>query len=207
GLFRTGGDAVEALVAANRLERAAEVAESLERQSEHVGRPWGLTEAARGRALVEAARGELDAAIQRASEAIHRAEESGLPFELGRAQLAAGTIERRAGRRREARTHLGQSIEAFERLGAPEWAARARAELGRISGRAPGGDELTPTETRVAELVAEGLTNQEVAARLFVTVRTVETNLTRIYQKLGLRSRTELAKRMAQREGALVPVA
>ena len=75
---------------------------------------------------------------------------------------------------------------------------QAEAELGRISGRAPSTGGLTPTEERVAELVAEGITNQEVAARLFVTVRTVETNLTRIYQKLGVRSRTELSRRFAE---------
>jgi DNA-binding CsgD family transcriptional regulator len=81
-------------------------------------------------------------------------------------------------------------------VGAATWAARGRAELGRISGRRHGGtDALTPTEDQVAELVAEGRTNREVAEELFISVRTVESNLTRIYAKLGLRSRTELASR------------
>jgi len=93
--------------------------------------------------------------------------------------------------------YLGSAIETFERLGAGLWRAQAEAELGRISGRAPSAGGLTPTEERVAALVAEGLTNQEVAAGLFITLRTVETNLTRIYQKLGVRSRTELSRRLA----------
>jgi DNA-binding CsgD family transcriptional regulator len=77
-------------------------------------------------------------------------------------------------------------------MGARLWAGRARAELGRIGGRARS-DGLTPTEQRVADLVAEGRSNKEVADALFVSVRTVEANLTRVYAKLGIRSRTELA--------------
>jgi DNA-binding NarL/FixJ family response regulator len=96
---------------------------------------------------------------------------------------------------RNARATLEDALEIFERIGARIWADRARAELGRLGGRAPSGDELTPTERRVAELVAEGRTNKDVAAALFVTVRTVESNLTRVYSKLGVRSRTELAAR------------
>ena len=81
----------------------------------------------------------------------------------------------------------------FEELGARLWSEKTRTELKRIAGRTPSSDALTPTERRVAELVAEGHPNKEIAARLFVTVKTVEANLTRIYAKLGLRSRTELA--------------
>ena len=197
GIFRLDADAVEALVAADRLDRAEAVLAGFERQSNAVGRPWGIASATRGRALLEAARGNLDAALERANEAVRLSESLGQPIELGRAQLVAGTIARRAGRRSEARAHLGSAVETFERLGARLWRAQAEAELGRISGRAPSTGGLTPTEERVAALVAEGLTNQEVAARLFVTVRTVETNLTRIYQKLGVRSRTELSRRLA----------
>ena len=84
----------------------------------------------------------------------------------------------------------------FEELGAPLWAARARAELARIGGRAPAGDALTPTEQRIAQLVAEGKTNKEVAATLVVAERTVESALTQIYRKLDVRSRTELARKL-----------
>ena len=83
----------------------------------------------------------------------------------------------------------------FEELGAALWAAKARAELASIGGRAPSSDELTPAEKRVAALVAEGQTNREVAAALFVTDHTVEFHLSRIYRKLGVRSRAELARR------------
>ena len=85
----------------------------------------------------------------------------------------------------------------FEELGAPLWAAKARAELARIGGRAPAGDGLTPTERRIAELVAEGKTNKEVALILVVAERTVESALTQIYRKLDVRSRTELAHKLA----------
>jgi DNA-binding NarL/FixJ family response regulator len=78
-------------------------------------------------------------------------------------------------------------------LGEPLWAERARAEARRLGGRSPSRDALTAGEQRVAELVAQGRSNSEVASSLFVTVRTVESNLTRIYSKLGVRSRAELA--------------
>ena len=73
--------------------------------------------------------------------------------------------------------------------------ARTEAELGRVGGRVASGDGLTATEQRVAALVAEGRTNREVAAELVVSVRAVEANLTRVYAKLGVRSRAELAAR------------
>jgi DNA-binding NarL/FixJ family response regulator len=91
---------------------------------------------------------------------------------------------------------LTTALALFEELGATLWAERAREELARVGGRAPAGDELTPTERRIAELVAEGLTNREVAATLFVTPKTVESALTRIYRKLDVRSRTELARQL-----------
>ena len=200
GIFRTGADAVEALVAAGRLDRAEEVLSAFEGQSRAVARPWGLASAARGRALLAAARGQYEGALGHAADALQRSEALRQPFELARAQLAAGAIERRAGRRREARNSLSAARASFLALGASGWAERTAAELGRISGRAPSDGALTPTEERVAALVAEGLTNQEVAGRLFVTVRTVETNLTRIYGKLGVRSRTELARHLPAAE-------
>jgi DNA-binding CsgD family transcriptional regulator len=110
-----------------------------------------------------------------------------------------GTVERRAKRKREARDTLSRALEVFERLGAVSWAERARGELARIGGRAPSPLDLTPTEGRVAELVAAGSTNREVADALFLSIHTVEANLKRIYRKLGIRSRTELASRFPSR--------
>ena len=202
GIFRTQADTVEALIGAGRLARAETVLARFERQSLQVQRPWGLAAAARDRALLQATLGESEAAAETIIEALGRSAVLGQPFEHARTLLVAGTIDRRAGRRREARGRLTEAAELFATLGAPLWADRARTELARISGRAPGGSDLTAAEEGVAALVAEGLTNQEVAARLFVSVRTVETNLTRIYQKLDVRSRTELARRLA---GASIP--
>jgi DNA-binding NarL/FixJ family response regulator len=120
-----------------------------------------------------------------------------LPLERARTRLALGRVLRRLQRRSAAHAMLTEALTQFEGLGAPVWAERAREELARIGGRAPSSDDLTPTERRIAELVAEGLTNREVAAALFVTPKTVESALTRVYRKLGVRSRTKLAKRLA----------
>ena len=95
-----------------------------------------------------------------------------------------------------ARATLDEALAAFERLGAPLWAEQARAELARIGGRAPSRRGLTEAERRVAALVAEGRSNREVAATLYVTEHTVEGALTRAYRKLGVRSRGELAARL-----------
>jgi DNA-binding NarL/FixJ family response regulator len=92
---------------------------------------------------------------------------------------------------------LELALAEFEQLGAELYAERTRGELGRISGRSPSSGGLTPTEQRIAQLVAEGRSNKEVAAVMFVTAKTVETNLSRIYAKLGIHSRTELARRIA----------
>lgn len=96
-------------------------------------------------------------------------------------------------RRREARATLEEALGIFERIGAALWAERARAELKRISGRAATPGALTPAEERVAALVSEGKTNKEVAAALFLSDRTVEGHLARIFGKLGIRHRAELA--------------
>ena len=92
---------------------------------------------------------------------------------------------------------MTDALARFDRLGAPLWAEQTRNELARIGGRAPSSDALTEAERRIATLVAEGKTNREVAAALFVTEHSVENALTRIYRKLDVRSRAELAARSA----------
>ena len=119
------------------------------------------------------------------------------PFHHARTLLALGRTQRRAKKRSAARTTLEDALARFERLGAPLWADQTRTELTRIGGRTPSGTELTEGEQRIAALVAEGSTNREVAAALFLTVHSVETALTRIYRKLGVRSRAELAHLLA----------
>jgi DNA-binding NarL/FixJ family response regulator len=119
-----------------------------------------------------------------------------MPFEQARTLLVAGSIRRRAQHRREAREILRTALAEFDRLGAPYWANRARAELNRIGGRAPSPGGLTEAERRIAELVIAGRTNREVAAELFLAVSTVEAALWKIYRKLNIRSRTQLAARL-----------
>jgi DNA-binding NarL/FixJ family response regulator len=116
------------------------------------------------------------------------------PFEHARTLLALGRTQRRAKKRAAARATLEDALARFDRLGAPLWAEQTRAELARIGGRAPSRHELTEAERRVARLVADGSTNREVAAALFLTEHSVETVLTSIYRKLGVRSRVELAR-------------
>jgi DNA-binding NarL/FixJ family response regulator len=177
---------------------ALSLTDELEARGRALGRRWALATAKRCRALVEAEKGRLDAALALLESAVSVHEQLPMPFELGRILLIKGAIERRARRRRAARDSLEQALTVFERLSTPLWSKRARAELGHISGRPRASDALTGTQQRVATLVAEGRTNREVAASLFVSERTIEGHLTRIYGKLGIRSRTELARHFAR---------
>lgn len=190
---------IEALVAVGRLEEAEQTISFVEEKGRPTGRAWHEAVAARGRALVASARGDAEEARAQLARALVAHERLPQPFELGRTLLAQGTIERRAKRRREARETLMQALELFDQLGAPLWAEKAAAELARIPGRGPASSELSETERRVAELVAQGFSNKDVAATLFVTVRTVEANLSKVYAKLDIRSRTELASRLTSR--------
>ena len=120
-----------------------------------------------------------------------------MPLEEARTLLALGSAQRRAQRKREARETLGRALAAFERLGAHAWTERVRAETRRIGGRPPADGGLTPSEQQIAALVAEGRTNREVATALFISDRTVESHLSHIYRKLGIRSRAALARRLS----------
>ena len=155
-----------------------------------------LARAQRCRGGLAAARGELDAAIATLADACAAAAELGQPFELGRALLAEGTAVRRARRIAKARTALTQSLALFDDLGAALWAQRAHRELARLGGRPGQTGELTPTEQQIAELVARGRSNPEVARMLHVSPKTVEWNLSKVYRKLGVTSRTELAAKL-----------
>jgi DNA-binding CsgD family transcriptional regulator len=156
--------------------------------------PWAAAMAARGRALVAAGRGEVDDACAHAEVACRLIAHLGTPFELARCRLLAGQLERRRRRKAEARTLLEAARDGFMACGATPWRARAEDELTRIGGARA--DGLSTTERRVAEAAAAGLTNREIADRLFLSVKTVESNLTRTYRKLGVRSRTELVRRL-----------
>jgi DNA-binding CsgD family transcriptional regulator len=192
-------DYVEALVELGRREEATELLDWYEGNARAVERASALANCARCRGLFAAQTGDLDGALAHFDEALRWHDEVDLPLDRGRTLLALGVARRRMKRRREARATLEASLEAFDGIGAGLWAARARAELTRISGRAATPGALTPAEQRVAALVVEGKTNKEVAAALFLSDRTVEGHLARIFGKLGIRHRTELARTLQTR--------
>jgi DNA-binding CsgD family transcriptional regulator len=191
-------DLLDALVVVGELDEAETIAVRWEQLGRRLGRAWALAISTRTRALVSAARGDLEGALAAFEDALTEHATTRDPFQHARTLLALGTTRRRAKQRAAARETLEQALDAFETIGAPLWAERTRAELARIGGRAPGHDALTPSEERIAALVGEGRTNREVAAELFVTEHTVEAALTRVYRKLGVRSRAELAHRLAR---------
>lgn len=191
------GDLLEALIGVGELDEAEAVLETWQQRADALDRAWALAILARSRGLLLAARGDLDGAFASFERALAEHGRSSDPFHYARTLLALGRTQRRAKRRGAARTTLEDATTRFERLGAPLWAEQARAELGRIGGRTASGGELTEAERRIAELVAEGQTNREVAAALFLTEHSVETALTRVYRKLGVRSRAELAHLLA----------
>ena len=190
------GDFLEALVGVGELERADEVIATWQERAEKLDRASTLAILARSRGLFLAAQGDLDGASASFQDALREHARTVDPFQHARTLLALGATERRAKRRADARATLEAALAVFERLGSPLWAGKARAELGRIGGRAPSRGDLTASERRVAVLVAEGKTNREVATALFLGERTVASHLTHIYAKLGVRSRTELARRL-----------
>ena len=197
--FRFQPDHVEAVLALFDLDRADALVARLEKRTRVFPRPWTRAVAARCRGMVLAARGDLEGALvtfERAMEAHARLE---MPFELGRTLLARGVVERRARRKRAAKASLEQAVAIFASLPAPLWAEKARSELARIGLRPRAPQELTPSELRVTELVVSGLSNREVAATAYMSQKTVEANLTRIYRKLGIHSRAELGAWLARR--------
>lgn len=195
-LFVTQGiapDAVEALSAGGFVDEADDLLAEVAPLAGDT-----VTEAAflRCRAAVATARGDMDAATADLGSALLLLDRvAAQPVERGRTLLALGALQRRRKQRAAARATLTEARAIFSAVEAPLWTARASAELARISGRTQAADELTSTERQVAELVARGLSNRQVAGELFVSVRAVESTLTKTYAKLGIRSRTELVSR------------
>jgi DNA-binding CsgD family transcriptional regulator len=158
-----------------------------------VGEETRLALTARCRGLLAAANGDLASAEDALDEAADGYRRASRDYELGRTLLMLGSVRRRRKQKRLAREALGLALDHFEGLGNASWAERATEELSRISGRRPSEGQLTPAEQRVARLAAAGRTNREIADVLFMSVRTVEGHLSRIYAKLGIRSRIDLA--------------
>jgi DNA-binding CsgD family transcriptional regulator len=192
-------DAIEALLAVERLDDAAPLVDALASRAMRSKRPWPQATAARCHGLLDAAAGRLTEAETALTTAVEHHHRLPQPFERARTLLALGTVQRRTKQKRTARASLHEALRLFETLGATQWAVRTRAELARIAGRAGSPLALTATEEQVARLVADGATNREVAASLFMSVKTVETNLTHIYRKLGVTSRRELTAHLLPR--------
>ena len=192
------GDLLEALIAVGELGEAGEVLAIWQERADDLDRAWALAVLARCRALLLAAGRDLESAFATFERALSEHGRCTDPFQHARTLLALGRTQRRAKRRGAARATLEDALARFERLGAPLWVEQTRAELARIGGRAPSRGELTEAERRIARLVAEGRANREVAAALFLTEHSVETALTRVYRKLGVRSRAELARHFAE---------
>jgi DNA-binding CsgD family transcriptional regulator len=190
---RFHGDHVEAVVAIGDVDRAAGLVERLERRAEVAPYPWLVAVASRSRAIVSMAQGDLHTSAVAFERALAVHAELPMPFERARTLLWHGRALRRNKEKLAARAALTEAEQIFTQLGASSWATRAAAELRRLGLQRGTIGELTPTEERIARLVASGMTNKEVAAATFVTVKTVEANLWRIYRKLGVQSRRSLA--------------
>jgi DNA-binding CsgD family transcriptional regulator len=193
-------DLVDAYLRLGRREDAARVAAAFVSAAQAKRQPWSLARAERCRGLL-AADGELAACFE---QALHHHEQTPDRFETARTQLAYGERLRRARNRVLAREQLGAALETFEHLGARPWAERARAELAASGATmrrrdVTARDALTPQELQIALLLTSGKTTREAAAALFLSPKTVEYHLRHVYQKLGLNSRQELARALADR--------
>ena len=196
GSMRFVGEEIEALVALGRLDEAEAVLGWLEERGRALGRASALAAAWRCRGLLAAARRDPAGALAALERALGEHARAGMPFEEVRTRLCLGAALRRAGRRREARATLEAARATFAALGARPWGERAEAELRRIGGRRASGDELTAAERRVADRVARGDSNKQVAAALYLSPKTVEGHLRSIFRKLGVHSRSELIRKV-----------
>lgn len=194
---RCHADHAEAVIGLGDLARAERLVQSMETRAAALPRPWINAVSARCRGLLNAAAGDLGAALADYQRALAAHQALDMPVELGRTLLALGRLHRRRNERQRARECLEQAAAAFESCAARGWAAVTAGEIGRTGGRKGSHEQLTATERQICELAVAGLRNSEIAARLFLSGKTVEANLSRAYRKLGVRSRTELAARLA----------
>ena len=186
-------DVFETLIGLGELDSARIHIESHERRAQAIGSPWAAAVGARARGLLAAAERDFATALAALDASLRHLEDLQLPLERARTLLCLGIVRRQAQQKRAAREALDLALAIFDELGAPMWAEKTRVESRRISGRRSAADGLTQTEMRVASLAARGRSNREIAAQLFMGVSTVEMHLSRVYRKLGIRSRTGLA--------------
>jgi DNA-binding CsgD family transcriptional regulator len=198
-------DTIETLTALGELEQATGYLQRYEEIAQRAVCPWANAAAARCRGLLAAKEGDLAGAEAAVERALAQLQGFGYPFERGRTLLTLGTIRRQAQQKGPARAALEQAVTIFDELGARLWLAKASGELARIGGRRPATEELTATEHRVAAHAAQGRSNKEIAAELYMGVSTVEAHLSAVYRKLGVR-RAELGIWLASRDEADKPV-
>jgi DNA-binding CsgD family transcriptional regulator len=192
-VWRVEAERIEAAVSVGDLARATSLTARLQQQADRSQIPWSLAVAARCRGLLAGAEGDLDAATAALECALVAHEGCPVPFERARTLLALGRIHRRAKRKRLASETLELALTLFEQVRSELWAARTQAELQRVgTRRSP--RVLTPTERQIAQLAADGLTNKNIAATVFVSTKTVEANLSRVYRKLGISARAQLGR-------------
>jgi DNA-binding CsgD family transcriptional regulator len=174
--------------------------EAFDKASATMQLPWASAAATRSYGLLAEAEGDLERAESDLGRAVGVGREVGWPFELGQSLLALGAVQRRAQKKQAARRTLDEAVAILDELGAKPWAERARRELGRIGGRKAARAGLSTTESEIVELVVAGCSNKEVALALHLSPKTVEWNLSKVYRKLGVHSRTELAATQAARD-------
>ena len=197
GMMPWLGVEIEATARIGRLDSARELADDLERRGRRARRRRVLGVAARGRAVIEAAEGHLEAAVAHARKSLTILAPIPVPFDVARSELVLGSIHRRRREKRAADEALARALDIFERLGAVAWVRQAQTERARVGLRPRAPATLTDGELQVARLAAAGHSNREIAQEVFLSEKTVEANLARAYQKLGIRRRAELGARLA----------
>ncbi|GGT71733.1 MULTISPECIES: helix-turn-helix transcriptional regulator [Streptomyces] len=191
-MLRWHEELAEALLANDAAQEAADLLAEVCPVAERLGRTTVLLGCDRAYALYLAAGGRTDEAAELLTRTAGRFAEAGLPLEHGRALIALARVERRRRRRSAAQSALQAAAAVFERAGAAPWLALT-SETPAGEDSLPALSSLTDAELRLARLVGQGASNQEAAAKLYLSVKTVEARLTRIYQKLDVRSRAQLA--------------
>ncbi|MFD7978287.1 AAA family ATPase [Streptomyces sp. NPDC059071] len=199
-MLRWHEELAEALLAHDAVDEAMAVLAEVRPVCERLGRTTVLLGCDRAYALCLAAEGRTDSAAELLAGTAARFGEAELPLEQGRALVALARVERRRRRRSAAQAALHSAAATFERVGAVPWLALTSEAPAGPAGEGPVGEDalpglasLTEAELRLARLVGQGASNQEAAAKLYLSVKTVEARLTRIYQKLDVRSRSQLA--------------
>ncbi|GAA3042451.1 helix-turn-helix transcriptional regulator [Actinokineospora globicatena] len=199
-MLRWHADLATALVSVGEHDEAADLLSDTRDRLANVPEPAGVSaQLDRAEASLLAARGDADGAVDLllGAESVFTA--LGQPLETGHCLLVRGRVERGRRRYAAAREPVLRAAALFAAASARPWADHADHVLTRLAGAAEASQaptDLTATESRIAALVAEGASNREIADRLFISVKTVEASLTRVYRKLGIRSRTQLAARL-----------